>query len=208
MAHPRLDASSLRQRYGIHLQVGIALSLSLLLAAAHLFPGVYQEPEPTIRQREIADLRHVQSTGQTPPSPPAPPAPVLPQVTPREKVVAPPSVEFAPSLSLDATPTRSDGANRRPDCGGSRSLREKTYYPPSALTEGLEGRVLVEFVVDEDGDIKNPTVADGSDEVLNRAALRAVRRLECTAARRRSRPVRATTTRLVVFALPQRMDSG
>lgn len=207
MAHPRLDASSLRHRYGIRLQVGIALSLALLLAATHLSPDLDREAEPTIRKQETADLRHVQSTGQAQ-TPPAPPMPVLPQVTPREQIADPPSVAFDPSLDLDGAQNQSDDINKRPDCGGPRSLREKTYYPPSALTEGLEGRVLVEFVVGEDGDVENPTVAEGADEILNRAALRAVRRLECTAARRKFRPVKAKMTRLVVFTLPQRMDPG
>jgi TonB family protein len=202
MAHPRLDASSLRHRYGIHLQVGIALSLALLLAAAHLSPDFHRETEPTIRKQETADLRHVQSTGQAP-TPPAQPTPMLPQVVPREEIAESPSVEFDPSLGLDATSNQSDGINRRPDCGGPRSLREKTYNPPSARTEGVEGRVLVEFVVDEDGDIESPEVANGAGELLNQAALRAVRRLECTPARQRPRPAKAKMTKLVVFELPK-----
>lgn len=64
----------------------------------------------------------------------------------------------------------------------------------------------MEFVVDEDGDIKNPTVTDGDGEILNQAAIRAVRRLECTAARRQFRPVRAKMTKLVVFELPKELS--
>jgi TonB family protein len=207
MAHPRLDASSLRNRYGTHLQVGLALSLTVLLAVAYVSPSLDRKTGPTIHKQETADLRHVQSTGQAQ-APPAPPAPMPPRVVPREKIADPPSVEFDPSLGLDATSNQSNGVSKRPDCGGARSLREKTYYPPAALTEGLEGHVLVEFVVGEDGDVENPTVIDGGDKILNRAALRAVQRLECTAARRKFRPVRAKMTRLVVFTLPQRMDSG
>lgn len=202
MAHPRLDASSVRHQYGIHLQVGLALSLVLLLAVAHFSPPLDRETEPTIQKQETADLRHVQSTGQAQ-APLAPPTPMLPRVVPREEVVESPSVEFAPSLGFDATSSQSDGVATRPDCGGPQSLREQTYYPPSALSEGVEGHVLVEFVVDEDGDIENPEVADGADQVLNEAALRAVQRLECTPARQQPRPVRAKMTKLVVFELPK-----
>lgn len=207
MAHPRLDDSSIRSQYGVHFQVGLALSLTVLLAVALFSPSIDREAKPTIQKQETADLRHAQPTGQAQ-APPAPPTPMPPRVVPHEEIADPPSVEFDPSLGLNATSNQSDGVNKRPDCGGPRSLREKTYYPPSALTKGLEGRVLVEFVVDEDGNIENPTVANGAGEILNQAALRAVRRLKCTAARRQSRPVVAKMTRLVVFTLPQRMDSG
>jgi protein TonB len=205
MAHPRLEASSLRPQYGTHLQVGLALSLAVLLAVAHFSPSLDKETNPTIQTQETADLRHVQSTGQAQ-APPVPPTPMLPQVVPGEEIAESPSVEFDPSLGLDATGNQSDEVAKRPDCGGPQSLRKKTYYPPSALSESVEGRVLVEFVVDEDGNIESPEVADGAGELLNQAALRAVRRLKCTPARQRARPVKAKMTKLVVFALPKELS--
>jgi protein TonB len=204
MAHPRLEASSIRNQYTTHLQAGLALSLVLLLGVVHLSPPLDREVEPTIRGQETADLRLVQSTRQAQASP-APPTPIPPQVLPRERIVKSPSVEFDTSLGLNGTVDPSDEVIKRPDCGGLQSLRSKTHYPPSALMEGLEGRVLVEFVVDENGDTETPKVADGSHEVLNQAALRAVRRLECMPGRKQSRPVRAKMTQMVVFELPKRM---
>lgn len=206
MAHPRLEASSIRNQYAIHLQAGLGLSLVLILAATHLSLSFNKETNPTVRKQKTVDLRHVQSTGQAP-APPPPPTPVVPRVVPREEIVESPSVEFNSSLTLDATSDQGSGVTVRPDCGGLQSLREKTYYPTSALTEGLEGRVLVEFVVGEDGDIESPEVVDGVSKILNQAALRAVRRLECTPGRQHSRPVKAKMTKLVVFTLPQKMDS-
>jgi protein TonB len=205
MSHPRLEASSIRTQYATHLQAGLALSLVFLLGVVHLSPRLDREVEPMMREQETADLRSVQSTRQAQ-APPTPPTPTLPQVLPRETIADPPSVDFDPSLGLDATVDQSDEAIKRPDCGGLQSLRKKTHYPPSALMEGLEGRVLVEFVVDKNGDVEAPKVADGSHEVLNQAALRAVRRLECTPGRKRPRPVRAKMTQIVVFALPKTMD--
>ena len=204
MSHPRLEASSIRNQYATHLQAGLALSLVFILGVVHLSPSLDREVEPMMRGQETADLLHVQSTRQAQ-TPPALPTPTLPQVLPRERIADSPSVEFDPSLGLDATVDQGDEVIKRPDCGGLQSLREKTHYPPSALTEGLEGRVLVEFVVDKNGDIETPKVADGAHEVLNQAALRAVRRLECTPGRKQSRPVRAKMTQVVVFALPERM---
>jgi protein TonB len=207
MAHPRLEVSSIRNRYATHLQVGLALSLVLILAATHLSLPFNKEADPAVRKQKAVDLRHVQSTGQAP-APPPPSTPMVPRVVPREEIVESPSVEFNSSLTLDATSDQGSGAAVRPDCGGLQSLREKTYYPTSALTEGLEGRVLVEFIVGEDGDIESPEVVDGVSKILNQAALRAVRRLKCTPGRKRSRPVEAELTKTVVFALPEKMDAS
>ena len=207
MAHPRLQASSIRKQYGTRFLTGLALSLASLLVISHVPLTFDENIDPPTRKREPTALRSVQSTAQAS-APPPPPTPVVPQVMPREKVLESPSVNFDFSLSLDVNSDPGGGVAVRPDCGGLQSLREKTHYPPSALMEGLEGRVLVEFIVDKNGNIESPKVADGSHEALNQAALRAVRRLECTPGRKQSRPVRAKITQMVVFALPKRMDTS
>jgi len=78
-------------------------------------------------------------------------------------------------------------------------LQEKTRYPPTARKLGLEGRVFVQFVVDGKGRMTNPRVVRGTHEVLDKAALRSVKRLDCTPGKQRSRPVKVTTP--VLFTL-------
>lgn len=216
MAHPRLDSSSIRNQYGVSLQVGFVLSIGLLLGIAWLPLPTGEEAEPKVRTRETAHLRPLQPTRQEQ-SPPAPPKPPVPQVVPDEEVLDPPSVDFDASLSLSAASDRNthsssggsvSGTEGELGCGGPGSLREKIHYPPSAIDRGLEGRVLVEFVVGEGGEIKNPTVTDGVSEVLNQAALRAVRRLECTPGRQNSRPSEVKVTMPAVFTLPEKMEAG
>lgn len=207
MAHPRLDASSVRDRYGLHLQVGLALSLALVFGAAWLPLPLDRETESEMREQETVDLRHVQPTGQER-VPPAPPKPPVPQVVPEKEIAESSDLEFNASLGLDVASGQSEDLQKRPDCGGGQALREKTHYPPSALEQGLEGRVVVEFVVDEEGAIERPRVVRGGPEVLNRAALRTVRRLECTPGRQQSRPAKVKMTMPVIFALPPRLDPG
>jgi len=216
MAHPRLDSSSDRNQYGVSLQVGFVLSVGLLLGIARLPLPTDGEAEPKVQTRETTHLRSLQPTRQTQ-SPPAPPKPPVPQVVPDEEVLEPPRADFDAALGLIAASSQKatsgsdasvSGAKGKIDCGGAGSLREKIRYPPSALDRGLEGRVLVEFVVGEGGEIKNPKVTDGASGVLNRAALRAVRRLECTPGRQQSRPVGMKVTLPAVFTLPKRMEAG
>ena len=214
MAHPRLEASSVRTQYGVSIQLGFVLSIGLLLGIARLPLPAGEEADPKVRTRETVSLHPLRPTGQEQSSP-APPKPPVPQVVPDEEVLEPPRIEFSASLSLGAASGRkapvsgtSISGTEKLDCGGSGSLQDKIYYPPSAIDQGLEGRVFVEFVVDERGEIENPRVIDGAREVLNRAALRAVRRLECRPSRQQSRPAKVTVTMPAVFNLPERMETG
>ena len=69
-------------------------------------------------------------------------------------------------------------------------------YPSSARRQGQEGRVIVQFTVDERGYVVDAKVISGSPfSVLNEEALRTVRRF-------RAKPgVRATTSQPIIFQL-------
>jgi len=53
-------------------------------------------------------------------------------------------------------------------------LASNLKYPPVAAENGIEGRVIVQFVVGKDGSITNATVVRGVDASLDKEALRAV----------------------------------
>lgn len=63
--------------------------------------------------------------------------------------------------------------------GGTASLikylSSNLHYPPVAQENGIQGRVLVKFVVEKDGSISNVQVIKGVDKDLNQEALRVVR---------------------------------
>jgi protein TonB len=200
----------------LHLQIGLVLSLALVLTAARISfqSGEGLEIE---KEQETVDLKQVQQT-QHERTPPAPPRPPVPQVVPNEEIVGPPTPDFDVSRDLDAPLDQSTGSpspspdppssdevfvevQQRPDCGGIQSLRKKTRYPPAARKPDLDGRVFVQFVVDENGQVTNPRVVRGVHEVLNQAALRTVRRLDCTPDKQRSQPVKVRMTMPVIFAL-------
>lgn len=50
-------------------------------------------------------------------------------------------------------------------------LGENLIYPESARTQGLEGKVFVEFIIEKDGAVTNAKVAKGVDPLLDKAAL-------------------------------------
>ncbi|MDR1985113.1 MAG: TonB family protein [Prevotellaceae bacterium] len=53
-------------------------------------------------------------------------------------------------------------------------VNSKINYPESAQENGVQGKVIVQFVVDKDGSVKNATVIKKIDPDLDREALRVV----------------------------------
>ena len=54
-------------------------------------------------------------------------------------------------------------------------IAQNTKYPASAHKNGIQGRVLVTFVVTDQGDIQAPTIMKGVDPDLNAEALRIIK---------------------------------
>lgn len=80
----------------------------------------------------------------------------------------------------------------------ARNLR----YPENAQQNGVEGKVIVQFIVEKDGTISSPKVARGVDKDLDREALRIVKQLpRWTPGRHNGVAVRSWFTLPVVFKL-------
>lgn len=91
---------------------------------------------------------------------------------------------------------------RKPDCGGKEAVQSRAEYPEFAKKANIEGRVVVGFDVDEDGDVVNPRVTDGSkNQLLRRAAIDAVNRLDCESGMKNGEPVEMKTELPVDFKL-------
>ncbi|MCH5216009.1 MAG: energy transducer TonB [Muribaculaceae bacterium] len=72
-----------------------------------------------------------------------------------------------------------DAVDIRPEFpGGERALfnfiNGEKRYPADAYSAGIEGRVLISFIIAADGTVSNATVVRGVDDSLNREAVRVV----------------------------------
>lgn len=56
-----------------------------------------------------------------------------------------------------------------------KHLREEIKYPKSAQLERVEGRVIVRFIVDEQGNVVSPGIVRSAGAALDFEALRVVR---------------------------------
>ncbi|WP_259080971.1 M56 family metallopeptidase [Salinibacter ruber] len=88
--------------------------------------------------------------------------------------------------------------------GGMKALQQSVEYPEVAREAGLEGRVIVQFVVDEEGTVTNLRVTQGVDKVLDEAAIEAVEEQTFTPGRQDGEPRKVQMSLPVTF----RLDDG
>ena len=91
--------------------------------------------------------------------------------------------------------------------GGLAGLQERVVYPQSARDEGVEGQVILQFVVDEDGAVTEPRVLRSPDDRLTEAALEAVSQVRFEPGVQRGRPVKVRFAVPITFRLPSE-DQG
>jgi TonB family protein len=113
-----------------------------------------------------------------------------------------------------ATPTeratRLDGVQplQAPICGAGgcvvpamKIADVRPAYPPAALTSGVEGSVIIQATIDEEGALREPTVLRHVDEALDAAALEAIAQWRFVPAQLNGVPVSVTANITVDFRL-------
>jgi TonB family protein len=82
--------------------------------------------------------------------------------------------------------------------GGLEGLQKRIRYPDEARRNGQQGQVMITFIVDEQGNVQNPTISRSSSALLNDEALRVISTARFTAPIKDGIPVK------MQFALPIR----
>lgn len=123
----------------------------------------------------------------------------LNKVEVKEQVIAEPVVDDEPvSIAM---------VEQKPSFPGGESamyawLSQNIVYPPAASEEGVQGRVVVEFVVGKDGSITNARVVRTRHPALDKEALRVVKSMpKWIPGRNNGQPVKVTYTLPVTFKL-------
>ncbi len=121
-----------------------------------------------------------------PPTPdaPAPPPPPPPEPEPTEPDIFE-VAEVQPEL-----------------IGGLEGLQGRVFYPPDARAANVQGQVVLQFVVNEQGAVEDARVLRSPDDRLSEAALAAVRASRFTPGRQRGEPVKVRFAVPVTFRLP------
>lgn len=181
---------------GIRILTGLTVVLTVLVTLARLPLGT---GEPSMNWSSSADFDRI-TLAQPRTEEPEPEAisstfeaspPVDPRQPPTEEppdasneAEDPPENGSSPDTSRTAEPgTASEPlemvnvAGAEPNIvGGRRALYLHLTYPETARRQGIEGRVVIEFVVDGDGQVHDAEVVRSVHPALDSAAVAAVRR--------------------------------
>lgn len=124
---------------------------------------------------------------------------VSPNLTEESAAERAESLQFEPKMSDDETFIV---VEKMPEpVGGMKSIYDKVIYPAEARKAGIEGRVVVQFVVDENGQVVDPQIIRGIGGGCDEAALAAVKGIEFTPGYQKGVPVRVQFQLPIVFRL-------
>jgi protein TonB len=213
--NPKVD---LRKYSGIFLEVGFVLSLGIMLLAFNItqrdkMAGDLGELENVVAEEEIIPITRQQEI--TPPPPPEPP-----KATEVLNIVED-DVEIEDELEIEDTEADASTAvqiveieeeaeeeeaqvffiveNMPEFPGGDLELRkyinQNVQYPEIAKENGIQGRVFVQFVVNQKGEIEQVKVVRGVDPSLDKEAIRVIQSLpKWKPGSQRGKPVRVSFT--------------
>ncbi len=85
--------------------------------------------------------------------------------------------------------------------GGLQALHDQVEYPEEAYNAGVQGRVYVQFVVNEKGRAQEVKIARGLPMGCNEAAIRAIERSRFTPGLVDGTPVKVRQTLFVNFTI-------
>lgn len=205
----------LRRSYNIFLQFGLIVALLFIIGLVKI--NLYSAPPEAIAieaQEEVVMEEVIQTKQiETPPPPPRPPVPVE---VPNDEIIEDEILDLDAELDLDGPldlpppPPPSDDEEEdffvvvetMPQLeGGLADLQRKVKYPEMARRAGIEGRVTVQFIVNEQGRVENPRVIRGIGGGCDEAALAAVKQAKFSPGMQRGRPVRVQYSLPIVFRL-------
>ncbi|MCL6494635.1 MAG: TonB family protein [Ignavibacterium sp.] len=85
--------------------------------------------------------------------------------------------------------------------GGLAAIQNKIIYPIAAKRQGIEGKVLIQAIIDENGNVAKAKVIKGIGSGCDEAALDAVKSSKFTPGKQRGKNVRVQITIPIVFKL-------
>jgi periplasmic protein TonB len=194
----KTSKADLENKRNIFVQIGLALSLGLVLTAFNINDAVKSaDPFGELIAQDIDDEIIPITRHEPPPPPPPPPPPKVVEILTiiDDDVELDEEFEFDSSEAddatiIDATPVIAADVTEDEDYvfsvvenqpefpGGERGLldwiNKNIKYPVIATENNVQGRVIITFVVDRDGSVTNASILRGVDPSLDQEALRVV----------------------------------
>jgi protein TonB len=167
--------ADLRKYYTVFLQFGMIVALAIFILAVKVDLTSVQPDEYTLDEQDVVEMEEIIQTEQieTPPPPPRPPVPVE---VPNDEIIEDVNIDISADFDLDdrmsMPPPPAEEEEPEEDffvvveempelIGGLASIQSNIKYPEMARRAGIEGRVYVQFIVNEKGEVEDPRVIRG-----------------------------------------------
>lgn len=213
-----------RRGYGFRLEISFVGALLVAIVFFRMPLRADWDYEIPIVEQETVTMEEIQQTKQVikPPPPPRPPVPVeVPNdiIIEGEELnldaaydVGEAVAELPPPPPLPALPEPEEVdveeeeifvvVEEMPELiGGIAVLQSRIKYPEMARQAGVNGRVFVQFVVNEQGNVIEPVVLRGIGGGCDEEAMRVIKTAKFKPGRQRGRPVRVRMVIPVRFEL-------
>lgn len=211
--------ANLSNYYHIFLEIGLILTLVIFIVLTRIDFTTASAEFYTLQETEVVEMEEIIRTEQLE-SPPPPPRPPVPVTVPNDEIIMDVEIDIGGDLdiggqlALPPPPPRPVGeeeddeedffvfVEQMPELkGGLASLQREVRYPERALRANIQGRVLVQFIVNERGEVEDPFVTRGIGGGCDEEALRVVKTAEFTPGMQRGRPVRVQYQLPVFFRI-------
>lgn len=204
----------MRKYYTIFIQFGLIATLLVFIVAAKVNLTGGHEVVDFTEEQEVIQMEEVIQTKQEE-KPPPPPRPPVPVEVPNDEIIEDEildinaEIDLGQSLDLPPPPAEEEeeedffvAVEQMPQLiGGLAKLQQGIKYPERARKAGIEGRVIVQFIVTENGTVEDPRVIRGIGGGCDEEALRAVRDAKFEPGRQRGNAVRVQYSLPVIFRL-------
>lgn len=207
--NPKAD---LRSSHTILVQFGIICSLLCFIAATNL--EIKSKPVDKKGPIEKIDFKPIDLPNIIPPD--TPPPPMKPSVfteLPPDSPIEPDDIEFGPIDFDDPVPIIRKKkkeiieepvlfAEFMPKLkGGLEKLYSEIKYPKKAREARIEGRVIVEYLVNKKGEVENPKIIRGIGGGCDEEVLRVIKLMSFTPGIQNGRFVNVRMSQHVTFKL-------
>jgi protein TonB len=219
----RLDRKNpeadLRKYYQVFLQGSLVVVLLVFFAVTKIdFRGEKENLDLTaeqevVKMEEIVQTKHIEK-------PPPPPRPAVPVEVPNDEIVEDQVLDINAELKLDSKlempPAPSENTEEEEDFfvvaeqmpepkGGLAPIQKCVKYPKTAQRAGIEGRVIVQFIVNENGTVDDPQIVRGIGAGADEEAIRCVKNAEFVPGQQRGNPVRVQFSVPVIYNLTSKL---
>lgn len=214
--NPKVD---LRKYYMIFFEVGLIITLLVFIGLTRINFEAGEDREIVLESQEVVEMEEIIQTKQQEPVPP-PPRPPVPVAVPNDVIIEDIDIGIDAELNfssdgfLPPPPRQEEEAEEEPEedffiaveqmpelIGGMKAIQDKIRYPELAMKANIQGRVYLQFIVTETGEVENPVVLRGIGGGCDEEAIRVIKQAKFKPGMQRGRPVRVRYALPIIFML-------